>query len=449
MAFVSQNQNDEEQNKMTGTTAPPPSPSNTAGAPQESKKPTGSGFVNVNKYLQANQPSQFGQQTAQKVTGLGDKAKTEVAGQQQQFGSALAQSKQNLEGSKNLGTTLLGNVEAIGYGNSPSSAEDLSKFQSFIGGTYQGPEGFEDPSKALARSRVAQSVGNLAGAQGGQGKQQLLQTFYARPSYSQGQQGLDTLFLTQGGAQQALQGAAKGTRGLEASTQQQLGIAAQQGGMQKQADLSERAGERGQIQSQYAANQADIQNSIRNNIAAEQRVNQERTQRLASGGRLSAQEAADMGITLNDTANYGGLNLGDAWNTVDAGSVNMGQAANQSQTAKMLGLSKLAGNIVPNIDASQYSFDKAGTAKYSGVNQNVLRNLMGQIAARQTADADAASQAKGAADLANQVAEGMPNISDAADYANMIPHGIKQVGHDISSGLSDAWSNGSPFTKHY
>lgn len=382
MAFVTdQEKKDQQQNPGMGLGG---DTSNTANQPAQ-KTSSGSGFVNLQKYLQANKPQQFAQQTAQKVVGLGDTAKQEVAGQQQKFGENLEKAKTGLEEQKQRGSTLLGEVEQIGFGNAPQSADDIQKFQQFIGGSYQGPTGLEDPTKALARARIAQNVGQLAGQQGTAGKTQLLQTFYGRPSYNTGQQGLDSLLLAQGGPKE-LQQAARTTKGLESNVEQQTSQAEKLGSLQKSQDMAARESQVGQLESGYQSGLSDVRQRQQQLEQSGKNYIQDIQSRLANGGRINADEAKALGVDSGGLVSYGGRNLGEAYQLDSQSLQDLGKVATKQQTARLLGLAKLAGDVVPNLDVSKFGLEKAETANPAMVNQQALADIKQQIASQEQAD---------------------------------------------------------------
>jgi hypothetical protein len=177
--------------------------------PQQKK---GSGFVNLNKILQANVGNKLGQTVAQ---GIGQG----VGQVQQGLGQAKSQFQQEAE-AKNLAS--VGNKQAVSdalrnlSGGQTDVSDDLVKqFGTFRAGQYAGPQEL-DPTKTVQLGSRAQEVQGFGQALGSGGdKTRVLQAFAGKGPYSAGQSRLDSLLLGQGPqAKQQLTEARQQSRGL-------------------------------------------------------------------------------------------------------------------------------------------------------------------------------------------------------------------------------------------
>jgi len=431
MAVVLQNDKDKDKEGQPSTIASAPITTGAGGAPASTAsnqpRPASSGqFTNLSNYLRANQPGQFGQKVATGVTQQGEKAKSTLGTQQNKFGQGIEQNKSYVQGSTQLGTNLINQAQDIGFGKAqpfmanaaplqqqgqpgqvapananpvsdlkqgqpqapaPSVDDQIGEFQKFIGGSYSGPQGLEDPMKVLAQARVAQAYGNLAGSNSAADKGALLSNMFARPTYSSGQRGLDTLFLSQGQAPGQLRQAAQGTRGLEQKFGGDISLAEKQAGIQAQADAAARGGVKDTLKSTYESGMTEAK-------TAQQKAQQDAqdyARRLREGfasGAIGTPDYEKFGIKAGDIVSAGDLNVGDAasinWNDLN----DRGKTASKETTARLLGLSKLAGNVAPELDARGFALDKAGTAQGINYDQDAVRRIQGQINQR-VADAQA------------------------------------------------------------
>lgn len=223
MAFVQQNQDDEEQlggqqpqqgaeKVLTESTNPG---DNAQNAPQggEGAKPRGTGWVNLVNYVNANKDQ--GQQIAKSVAG-GVQAKVDKANQaatafepaaQQQIDAGV-QTVYNTPPPVKRPPKNSGSPGTGGVGRSPTGTT-----------AYNGPtsieavQGYGNASQAVAdASKDAQGLGSQEGIQG------VLKGQYGRPNYTAGEQRLDSFLVGAAGApeiNQAQQNAAAAQTGWD------------------------------------------------------------------------------------------------------------------------------------------------------------------------------------------------------------------------------------------
>jgi len=172
------------------------------GSAQTSSGPTSSGsYQNLNDYINANQGSGFGNQFVGKVSGDVDAAN-------QAQNQAANQFKQKSDQS----TVKYDNDVVSSAINDPYSfSQDQNKvnaFQNQLNAKYTGPQSLRDDTssfnQAAGATKKAEDV--TRAAQTEPGRFSLLNNYFGRPEYNQGQQSLDNL-LIQGdqGTGQALQ----------------------------------------------------------------------------------------------------------------------------------------------------------------------------------------------------------------------------------------------------
>lgn len=195
------------------------------GNPAPQKK--GSGFVNLNKILQANAGNRLGETVA---SGLGQGA--------QQVQQGLGQAKNQFiqeSTDKNLAST--GNTQAvsdalrnISLGQTDVSDDQAKQFGTFLAGQYTGPKEL-DAAKTVQLGSKAQEIQGLGQSlSGGADKTRLLQSFAGKGPYTAGQTRLDSLLLGQGpNAKQQLAEARQQTRGLTQQIGKEEDIARQIG----------------------------------------------------------------------------------------------------------------------------------------------------------------------------------------------------------------------------
>lgn len=186
-----------------------------------SNQQTGSGFTNLNRYLQANRSNQLGQAVGAGVQQAGQQASGAIQQAGQQFGVLADAEKQRLGQAGQQANTIL---------QDPTKAtdNDVESFQKVLNGNSQGPNGVANADELRAKAQGAQQLGQATGSQAG--RYGLLQRFVGRGNnnYNLGAQTLDQTLLGQTGASQ-LKGARASVQGLGQQAEQQIGAAQAQG----------------------------------------------------------------------------------------------------------------------------------------------------------------------------------------------------------------------------
>lgn len=309
----------------------------------------GSGFTNLQRYLQANKSNRLGQAVAGGVQQAGQQAQGAITQAGQQFETESEKEKERLASQgKRVSDILGGDV-------SKASDEDVGAFQNILGAESKGPTGVQNAEELRSKAQEAQQLGQAGGSQAG--RFGLLQRFVGgnRP-YTMGQQRLDQLLLGQTGSQQ-LQGARAGTIGLGQQAERQIGAAQAQGQeLQGQArQLAEST--KGQLGQQASAYDTAMQQKLAEQTKAYQDViNQFGPQAM---GNAPVQIDENMFKQLTDVS--GGL-LGEGTGLYKSDitpylGINKIYATKQAaqsaeDLARAQALQKLGGNFLAGTDAA-------------------------------------------------------------------------------------------------
>lgn len=193
---------------------------------------TGTGFVNLGKYLQANKGSKVGQGVQSGVQNTVGKFRTGLSTAQQDFQKDVSGAALDTDPNKALRSEVLSKISnlqnqnqiaGVGDQNTPKilGQSDIDKYANFRGGNYTGPQEIAGGARLLGQGQNLESLGKATRTS--EGRQGLLQQFVGGNQYTQGQQKLDSLLL----GQQAknLGQINRNVQGLGAQTANQLGMA--------------------------------------------------------------------------------------------------------------------------------------------------------------------------------------------------------------------------------
>jgi hypothetical protein len=181
----------ENQNQIAGESAIAGGVSEPAGTSQTNGKPTSSDrFQNLNDYLSANQGSGFAGEFSGKVNNDINQAGSAIDSASQQFKDRSDQ------GTVQEDSGLLNNALS-----NPSdfvqNSDNVNKFSKMRDASYSGPSAFSDLgdsySKAQSATQKSQDVSDAYGSEGG--RFALLDNYFGRPDYKQGEKTLDNLLV--------------------------------------------------------------------------------------------------------------------------------------------------------------------------------------------------------------------------------------------------------------
>lgn len=172
------------------------SPTSESGGNDPSSQPnagkgvsTGSGFQNLDKYLQTNQAQQFGNQVLGKVGGEVEQAKQNQAQAAQKFGEQVQSANQ------------LPNQEQVNQAIANPTSADKSQFQDWTKESYQGPNSLADSQSVWNQywsgANQAEASAKQLGTEAG--RFSLLDNYFSRPNYNYGEKSLDNLLVQQSG----------------------------------------------------------------------------------------------------------------------------------------------------------------------------------------------------------------------------------------------------------
>jgi hypothetical protein len=336
-------------------------------------RPQGTGFTNLQQYLQANKPGQVAGAVSQGLQKDTQQAQNQIGQQQSQFNQQAQAGQlgnaQDVQQEKDI----LGKVDNAGSGD--VNAQDVSAYSRLRSGAYGGPQGLSNAQGIQNKAADVQGAGAALGTQGG--RFGLLQRYLGQgKQYTTGQQGLDATLMSSGGGQQLAQ-AAQGTVGLQQQATNAANTAQQQAQTytgQAQAFGQQATGAINQRQTGLTNQLAQTQQQD----AANQAAAYQQQQGQLSQDQLTAQMAQQLGLQQGQSL-YD-LNLGQF--ATQAAGPTTSSVATQADLAKANALSQLAGqqggqNIIA--DQSQvgtYDPNKALNFDTQGF-QSALQNRQG------------------------------------------------------------------------
>lgn len=351
----------------------------------------GSGFVGLDKYMNANKGNDFGGQFTGKVQGSIDSAK-----------DSLKQGAEGFTGASNQGAVKWNDVQDQAKGivdsaGDNTSQDDVSKFKGFTGAKYQGPESFLGSSygtQAQGSVQKAAQQGNALQSEGG--RFALLDQFYGRPKYSMGEKSLDNLLVQNapgvGARSQAIGGQAKQLSGQAGQTEQSLNNLA---ASNRQATQDTARQSKDYLGNSLAGFQTDLNQRYGDFNSANDAFNQGRRGDISD----DAWDAESMGLFgLEEGSNLYDINAGDY--VQDNPSASLGQFASDQDYAKYLALSQLAGDDPSYLSAADraQAGTGAGMGRVSVDQQRLARDLAARKAdyePRNAALQDAIDSARG------------------------------------------------------
>jgi hypothetical protein len=190
--------------------------------PTQPRKPaqSGSGFTNLNKYLQANQSNRLGNTVSSGVQHAGQGAKTSLTEANAQFQQKASNETARLNQQGQKVGQVLGNV-------ANATDDDAKNFENIRNAQSLGPTEVADSNKLRAQAQEAESLGRAGGSESG--RFGLLQRFVGGgKQYNAGNQRLDQMLLGQTGQNQLRQARAD-TYGLDNNASRQINASREQG----------------------------------------------------------------------------------------------------------------------------------------------------------------------------------------------------------------------------
>lgn len=385
--FYDQNLEDEnEQNpgevRISGASPTTDNTGSTSGASSNSNKElnTGSGFQNLDKYLQTNQSQKFGQQVLGKVQDQVTDAGEKMTEAGDQFKNQVTSANQ------------LPTQEQYTQAIAKPAESDANQFQGWMNQNYEGPNSLSESQDAWNKywsgTNQANTSAKLLGNEAG--RFTLLDQYFGRPNYNFGEKSLDNLLVQQSGLGRETRNVQNDAAQLKSQGERQArdlqGFASQRAGEvdqnranvrgaiglddQGQVITGENAGAIGK-QYQDVYNQVDQRNAARHS-------EQEALRQALAAGQITRDQMQKLGIVENPTI----YNL-DPNNYLTQGQdLNRNQVMSPEQRSYIQALSQLAGvddtfaNGPAEEASNPYSFD---TNRFYSDTQATARNYTSDI----------------------------------------------------------------------
>lgn len=313
------------------------------GSPSGQKKlDTGSGFQNLDKYLQTNQAGQFGQKVLGNVQGEVDQAKQGMEKGAQQFSAQVQDANKTPT------------MDQVNQAIADPTQADAKQFQQWQSQQYGGPKNLAESKDSWNQYWSGANKANTTAQQLGSesGRFSLLDSYFGRPNYSFGEKSLDNLLVQQSGLGRETRNIQNEAAGLKTV------------GNQKAMDLQNQAAQRaGEVEQSRKGVRSAIGLDDQGNVitgegagaigqqyqSVEQQLAAENAQRKAEMDRIAGEVGNDQ-LSADDISKLGldaGMNLYDI-NLRDYLSpgqleLNKDQVMTPEQRARIQALSQMAG----------------------------------------------------------------------------------------------------------
>ncbi len=325
---------------------------------------TGSGFQNLDSYLNTNNAKQFGQQVVGKVGDQVTDAKTHQNEAASQF--------QNQVQSANV----LPSNEQVNQAIANPEKADQNAFQSWMKEQYTGPKALSESQAAWNQywggTNQANTSAGLLGNE--QGRFSLLDQYFGRPQYNFGEKSLDNLLVQRGGVGndiRQVQGQAQALNQQGKDQERNLqGVASQRAGAveQNKNNVLNAIGvdSKGQVVTEGSGKGAigreyqDVYDRLAM-LNSQRQLTQRDVQDALKSGKLTSEQIKQLGLNGNESIYDLDLNkyltLGQ--------DLTRDQAMSPEQRARIRALSQLAGvqDTFAQNEGSEtapaYTFDRA------------------------------------------------------------------------------------------
>lgn len=375
-----------------GIAAPNPNQSSSAGAASNTQggtsggAKTGTGFVNLQKVINANQNNQLGSTVGGGITSEANNVKSGLQNSVDTFNTGVNQNEigsQNDVTSRNNILNKVSNysspdVNTIGQGPNASagnsntgssvaptatnpilSADDIANFNKYKNAQYQGPTALNNYDTLAAQAQNVQDIGSNVN-KGASGLQTLLQNYVAKPGYTSGQRSLDAAILGQTGGQD-LRNARNATIGLTGNVNTQQSAAQALAAQKAQEATGFATDTQAALGTNVNGNASGAIGSFANDLNARtSSANAQNTQQYndfmsrLSSGALNVDDAQYLipllggdvsGQNVNNLNTFGlkPSDFATAFQNNGAGQNSVSNIANKTDLAKAQALSQLAG----------------------------------------------------------------------------------------------------------
>lgn len=395
----------------------------------------GTGFVNLSQFLQANQGNQLGNTLAGDINNQTQQTQNNLNNQNQTFQQGLSQNTYGAP-QEQQATNILNNASTLNSGQTIQPG-DLSTYQSYASGNYNGPTGLSNSQQLQNQATQDQQIGQ--GLSNPQGRLGLLQTFIGGNGYNQGQANLDNILLGQN--TQALQQAQRQTQNIGQNVNQDVNVAQQQ---------AQNAVAQNQAFGQNVSNQANQAYSNYGN----QLQNQVQSDQAQAANQLAQAQSNPYGYIGQTQQSAYGLDPSDIINNlnfVPSSSITASTVGNSNDLARLNALAQLSGtqqNIIQN--PSQIG---TYTGQYNNPNTTAINQA---IQSRENTYNTAANPLQTQIAQLQYALNNAPNVSGAQLTVNGIPitawepqlsadqAALKQLQQQYGQPVNNAIGSGGP-----
>jgi hypothetical protein len=273
---------------------------------------TGTGFVNLNQYLNANQNNDLANTVSSGLQGDVNSVNSGLQNAQSQFTNAADQGQLDTSANQQQANSILNNAQNATAGT-PLSSQDLSNWNNLTSGSYSGPQDLTNyglsnlQGQASGLQQAAAAGGTAAGRQG------LLQDYVGGPGYTQGQQTLDNALLgASAGNQfnQARQAASGLTNTINQANTNDQNLAQTYTNQANQFTAANKAAANNALNNFNAGLTNDVTNANNaQNTAYQNLVSQLQNPSSLTAAQIAQLNAANPGLNLSQGENLYGVNL--------------------------------------------------------------------------------------------------------------------------------------------
>lgn len=365
---------------LPGSSAPSAGNNNNNQSGPVGPQQRGTGYVNVQKLIQANQGNQLGSAVSQGIQNQGQNTQNNLNQQEQQFSQGTQASAANTDANSALIQQGLSNPTSL-------TPQQQQQFQALMSGQYSGPTALNNAGQLQAQAQNAAQLSQNLNTSGG--REQVLQQMIGGPGYTSGQASLDQLLLGQAANNPQLAQARQSTAAL--NNQVNNAVNAAQAIGQEQGNESQQFGQN--VQNMFGQNVNKINEGLQTQAAQSQANRNASYQQMlqdAATGNLTQAEANLLGLTGGEQVTsdiLGDIGAGK-YTTENAQQATAQNIANQQQYATIDALRQLAGNNAPqaaqqtlqqyaNQDAQAGTWAKGplGTTDTTDLNNRIQANV--------------------------------------------------------------------------
>jgi hypothetical protein len=194
---------------------------NTSNTPVDTKQ--GTGFVNLQSFLAANQGNQLGNTVSNDISNNVNQTNNDLNTSNQAFSQGVSQNAFDTSNNQNQATNIINEASNLGGGQTLDN-NDQNQFSTWAQGGYAGPTTLNNSQQLQNEANQTQQIGQATSSQNG--RLGLLQNFIGGNGYTQGEANLDNMLLSPSTGQ--LQQSAQGAQGAVNNVNQSLNSAQQQ-----------------------------------------------------------------------------------------------------------------------------------------------------------------------------------------------------------------------------